>query len=82
MHVLNWTPTKNDRLCSKHFLPNLLYHIGERTCLVDDAVPTIFSELPKYMQKESQQIKVSYRFFKCFLQVVIEVVIILCVVLN
>lgn len=50
MYIKDWMPTQNDRLCSKHFEKKLFYHIGDKTCLLDDAVPTIFLELPKYIQ--------------------------------
>ncbi|CAH1977946.1 unnamed protein product [Acanthoscelides obtectus] len=50
MHLADWFPTKNSRICSKHFETHAFYKVGNRTSLLDDAVPTIFEELPKHLQ--------------------------------
>lgn len=63
MHVKDWSPTKNDKLCSRHFDQNLFYTIGTTTCLLDDAVPTIFEELPKYIQEMPRTKQVSQSYF-------------------
>lgn len=63
MHIADWTPTTNTRLCSKHFESHFFYKIGNKTCLVDDAVPTIFLELPKYLQPTEQPRRVCYIHF-------------------
>ncbi|XP_074030456.1 uncharacterized protein isoform X12 [Leptinotarsa decemlineata] len=46
----NWTPSPNDRLCSKHFEKRFFYQTDFKRCLLHSAVPTIFPELPNYMQ--------------------------------
>ncbi|CAH2013055.1 unnamed protein product, partial [Acanthoscelides obtectus] len=43
MHLADWFPTKNRLL-------KAFYKVGNRTSLLDDAVPTIFEELPKHLQ--------------------------------
>ncbi|KAH1006915.1 hypothetical protein HUJ05_007602 [Dendroctonus ponderosae] len=52
MHIADWEPTKNDRLCSKHFEQKSFYRISNRTCLLDEAIPTVFEELPSYLQEK------------------------------
>lgn len=62
MKILNWQPTANDRLCSKHFQENCFYKAGDKTRLLDDAVPTIFIDLPNYLQPKK------VNFIEYFLQ--------------
>lgn len=52
MHIADWTPTSSSRICSKHFEKELFYKIGNKTCLLDDAVPTVFEEIPRYLQSK------------------------------
>ncbi|CAH1995271.1 unnamed protein product [Acanthoscelides obtectus] len=53
MHLADWFPTKNSRICSKHFEIHAFYKVGNRTSLLDDAVPTIFEELLKHLQTKT-----------------------------
>ncbi|KAJ8911258.1 hypothetical protein NQ315_015260 [Exocentrus adspersus] len=52
MRLADWEPTARSRLCSKHFERHLFFIRGTTTCLLKEAVPTLFPELPKYMQPE------------------------------
>ncbi|KAJ8911259.1 hypothetical protein NQ315_015261 [Exocentrus adspersus] len=52
MRLADWKPTIHCRLCSKHFEKQFFFKSGKRICLRKDAVPTLFPELPKYMQPE------------------------------
>ncbi|CAG9859372.1 unnamed protein product [Phyllotreta striolata] len=45
MNMKNWVPTANSRLCSKHFVKDSIYTVGSKTCLRNDAVPTIFEKM-------------------------------------
>ncbi|KAJ8955644.1 hypothetical protein NQ314_006870, partial [Rhamnusium bicolor] len=50
--INDWEPSKNSRLCSKHFEACYFYQTDTQTRvrLLNGAVPTIFPELPKYLQ--------------------------------
>nr|CAI5824571.1 unnamed protein product [Callosobruchus analis]CAI5863424.1 unnamed protein product [Callosobruchus analis] len=52
MKIENWEPTKNDRLCSKHFEKKWLYRSDShfRTRLLNEAIPSIFCDFPIYSQ--------------------------------
>ncbi|XP_072401245.1 DNA transposase THAP9 [Diabrotica undecimpunctata] len=51
MKIKNFIPTKNHRICSKHFENNLFYGTTTgKVKLLNQAVPTIFLELPKSVQ--------------------------------
>ncbi|CAG9840355.1 unnamed protein product [Diabrotica balteata] len=50
MHVVDWMPTKHTRLCSKHFEKKWFYKTSTKMYLLDQAVPTIFEEISKYVQ--------------------------------
>ncbi|XP_030767347.1 THAP domain-containing protein 1 A-like [Sitophilus oryzae] len=52
MRLAHWTPTNNDRVCSKHFEERWFYKCDTKRRLLDLAVPTIFPEFPKYLQKK------------------------------
>ncbi|XP_074032118.1 THAP domain-containing protein 2-like [Leptinotarsa decemlineata] len=50
MKISNWSPSKNDRICSKHFETCYFYRTEEKTKLLNEAVPTIFPERPSSLQ--------------------------------
>ncbi|XP_050498087.1 uncharacterized protein LOC114332213 isoform X2 [Diabrotica virgifera virgifera] len=51
----NFTPTKNYRICSKHFEDIFFYETTTgKTKLLDQAVPTLFIELPKSVQPKGE----------------------------
>lgn len=60
MKLANWSPSVNERICSKHFEKHFFYQGGAKTRLLNAAVPTIFQEFPKYMQQK-KAIKRSFR---------------------
>lgn len=59
MHVVDWTPTTNDKLCSLHFDGSLFYKSGEKTCLLHGAIPTKFEELPIHATNKASNKKTS-----------------------
>lgn len=75
MHRAEWIPTKNNRLCSKHFEKHFFYLSGVKTCLLNGAVPTIFPELPKHMQTVCQPKRVCS--FQIILPSTLNVIVIL-----
>lgn len=51
MHTVeNWKPSKNDRLCSKHFEPKYFYNVNDRIRLLQKTVPTIFERGPEFVK--------------------------------
>lgn len=52
MRIVDWIPTQNERICSKHFEERFFYQSGNQRRLLNMAVPTIFPEFPKYLQKK------------------------------
>ncbi|CAG9770186.1 unnamed protein product [Ceutorhynchus assimilis] len=52
MKLDKWEPTKFSRICSKHFEERYLYQSESesRIRLLNEAIPTIFPELPKHLQ--------------------------------
>lgn len=66
MKLDGFEPTKNHRLCSKHFEAHFFYKSGEKTSLLNQAVPTIFMELPKSVQPSKILKRVSNFYFENF----------------
>ncbi|KAK4873142.1 hypothetical protein RN001_015171 [Aquatica leii] len=46
----DWVPTKNDRLCSRHFEKRYMYKTNEKVRLLNNAVPTLFLPSPEQAQ--------------------------------
>ncbi|KAK4873143.1 hypothetical protein RN001_015172 [Aquatica leii] len=49
----DWVPSKNDRLCSRHFEQRYIYQTNEKMRLLNNAVPTLF--LPSTKQSQSKE---------------------------
>lgn len=56
MKIANWEPSENDRICSEHFEKHCFYKTERKVCLFNGAVPTIFPQLPKYLQPVDIQV--------------------------
>uniref|UniRef100_A0A6P7GUP9 Uncharacterized protein LOC114343110 isoform X2 n=1 Tax=Diabrotica virgifera virgifera TaxID=50390 RepID=A0A6P7GUP9_DIAVI len=55
MKIKNFTPTKNHRICSKHFENNYFYETTTgKSNLLNQAEPTIFNELPKSVRPKRE----------------------------
>lgn len=55
MNMLNFMPRKTQRICSKHFEEIWFYHTPMgKVKLLNQAVPTIFKGMPKYVQVKTE----------------------------